>query len=329
MLNTYRSRRSGGHALLMTFLALPAAFLLLGACSIQDYAIEMVSDALTGDGSASVFLEENDPQLVGDALPFAIKLYETLLAENPGHPGLTLTTGSLYVMYANAFLQTPALYLPLERYDERIEYLERAKNLYLRGKDFMLEYLDGRYPGFAAALEGSADPAGLADGEIPELEEMLSKLDSEDVAYAYWLGAGWFGAVSIDSFDLALAFRIPSVLALLEQASQIEPEFNNGAIHELLIQVYASIPEGMGGSREKAVKSFSRAVEIQQGRSASPYVSLATSVALPAQDFDWFIELMNAALAIDPDDFPELRLMNTLSRQQARWYLDHIGDFFI
>ncbi|MCK7460864.1 MAG: TRAP transporter TatT component family protein [Sphingobacterium sp.] len=48
------------------------------ACSIEKTGPEQGRrDALAGSsGSADVFTSDNDPDLVGDALPFAIKLYE-------------------------------------------------------------------------------------------------------------------------------------------------------------------------------------------------------------------------------------------------------------
>ncbi|MDR0497273.1 MAG: TRAP transporter TatT component family protein, partial [Treponema sp.] len=98
---------------------------LLASCSINKLAINSVSNALTGSGSSDVFTRDPDPELVGAALPFAIKMYEALLSQNPNHHGLLLTTGSLFVMYANAFVQGPAEMLDsIDYYEERIEGLD-------------------------------------------------------------------------------------------------------------------------------------------------------------------------------------------------------------
>jgi hypothetical protein len=112
MKKPYKVRKAAGFpgrlALVFPLIILP----LFAACSINKLAINAVSDALTGEGSGEVFTGDSDPQLVGDAIPFAIKMYESLLAGNPNHQGLILTTGSLFVMYANAFVQGPAEHLP-------------------------------------------------------------------------------------------------------------------------------------------------------------------------------------------------------------------------
>ena len=47
---------------------------LMTSCSINKMAIKAVSNALTGAGSSDVFTGDPDPELVGDALPFAIKM---------------------------------------------------------------------------------------------------------------------------------------------------------------------------------------------------------------------------------------------------------------
>ena len=119
-------------------------FVLCGSfsCSIKKMAMKQVANALTAPGGSTVFTGDNDPEFVGDALPFAIKMYESLLASIPQHQGLQLRTGSLYVMYANAFLHTPAEMLVDEEYEKQEFLLKRAKNLYLRGRDILLEALD-------------------------------------------------------------------------------------------------------------------------------------------------------------------------------------------
>lgn len=289
---------------------------LFSACAIDQLAINAISDALGGEGSADVFTSENDPELVGDALPFALKLYDILLSQAPDNVGLTLAAGSGYVTYANAFLQSPADIMPPERYDERRRMTLRAKNLYLRGRDYVIGAIDLRHEGFAEAVENN------------NIEAHLSEMTAEDVPYLYWAAAGWMGAFSIDAFDFELGLTVAMARDMLERALELDEAFFNGGIHDVLISFYASVPEGLGGSVEKAEYHFERAVQISDGLAAGPYVSYATSVLIPQQDVDEFIRLMEAALAIDPDAVPESRLVNILAQRRARWYLDNLENFF-
>jgi predicted anti-sigma-YlaC factor YlaD len=233
----------------------------LAGCSINQLAVRVAADALATSDEPNVFLTDNDPELIADALPFALKLYETLLQQDPENDALLLTTGSGYVSYANAFLQTPAGQLPAEEYQKKERMLERAKNLYLRGRDMLLRALEIRHPGFRDNLENG------------DFEAIKAQTDGEDVPYLYWAGAAWMGAFSTDPFDLDLGLSIQTAAGLVDRAFELNPSFDNGAIHEFYISYYASLPAGLGGDREKARHHFERAVELADGRKASPYVS--------------------------------------------------------
>ena len=125
----------------------------LAACSLNTLAARAISDSLTGggDGGPNPFLSDNDPQLIAEALPFALKLFETLLQADPESAELWRVTGQNYISYANGFLQTRAQMLPPEEIALQITLLERAKNLYLRGRDQVLTGIELRHAGFRRA----------------------------------------------------------------------------------------------------------------------------------------------------------------------------------
>ncbi len=293
-----------------------SALFLSPACSLRRLALNGVANALTG-GSSTVFTGDNDPELVGDALPFAIKMYESLLAANPRHQGLRLQTGSLYIMYANAFLQTPASMLPEEEYQAQEFSYARAKNLYLRGRDILLDLLEMKYPGFRRKLDGKNYAAALAAS------------GRRDAPLLYWAGAGWLGGYAIDPFDLDLGMTMPAAAALIERAYELDPDYSAGALHEFYILYYGSLPEYMGGSLKKAREHFAKALAASGGRSATPYISLATTAAVKEQNYSEFRELLGKALAVDPEADPETRLVGVLNRRKARWLLEHADDFFV
>src|SRR5512140_1761807 len=62
--------------------------LSLAGCSVEKLALKKVAGMLTGPSGADVFSSDNDPDFVGQALPFAIKLPESLLGSLPDHPRL-------------------------------------------------------------------------------------------------------------------------------------------------------------------------------------------------------------------------------------------------
>jgi len=276
-----------------------------------------VANALTGEGSADVFTGDSDPQLVGDALPFAIKMYEALLSVNPNHIGLLNTTGSLFVMYANAFVQAPGEQLPPFMFAEREVSKERARNLYLRGLDMLYHGLELKYRGFRTAYR---------DGRLPAV---LARMRRADVPALYWSAAAGLSAYSLNPFDMDLGVRIPEFYALIERAYELDPNFNNGALDEFLLLFHASIPEGMGSDKSKIDVYFQRAVQKSRGLSAGPFVSYAQAVSIPAQDYDKFREMLEIALSIDPDKDPSNRLVNIITQQKARFLLDSAYLFFV
>jgi len=295
-------------------------FFLSVSCSINKMAINAVSDAVSGTGSGDVFTGDPDPELVGDALPFAIKMYEALLAKNPKHQGLLLTTGSLFIMYANAFIQGPAEMLdPIDSYYERLDSLDRAKKLYIRGKDILYSALEYKYLGFSAATvqEGTLAP-------------LLKKCKKDDVPLLYWTAAGGFAAYSIDVFDFGLGINIPEWGAMMARAYELDPDFSDGTIDEFYILYYASLPENMGGDKEKAEIHFKRALEKSRGLTAGPYVSYAKAICADTQNpnYDAFIENLEKALAIDPDEDKSNRLVNILAQRKAKHMLDYADDYF-
>lgn len=286
-------------------------------CSIKKMALNMVGDALTGESSSNVFLSDNDPKLVGDALPFAIKMYESLMDANPTHEGLRLQTGSLYIMYANAYIQAPADQLSDDYYEQKDASYKRARNLYLRGRDMVLNLLDNKYPGFLKNLKKKQYQTALKD------------IKKEDIEALYWAAAGWIAAFSIDPFDMKFGITLPQAEVLMKKALTLDESFKDGAIHDFFILYYGSIPDYMGGSFDKAREHFKKALKFAKGKSASPYLSLASTVSVKEQNIKEFKDLLNKTLKIDADKFPSLRLQNVIYQRQARFMLEHIEDYFV
>jgi predicted anti-sigma-YlaC factor YlaD len=288
-----------------------------GACSLNKIAMNKVAGMLSQPSGNNVFTQDNDPELVGDALPFAIKLYESLLASVPDHQGLRLRTGSLYIMYANAFLQTPADMMPKQELDQKEFMLQRAKNLYLRGRDMLFVGLEKRNPYLRQQLKDR------------RYKEALAPYTIKDVPTLYWAAAGWVGAFAIDPFDMKLGLTLPQAAAMMERVIQLDPGFSGGAVHNFYILYYGSLPDYMGGDLKKAREHFELAMAASGNRDTSPLVSLATTVSVKEQNVDEFKSLLQKVLAVDPNADLDNRLVNILNQRKARWLLNHVDDYFL
>ena len=83
------------------------------------------------------------------------------------------------------------------------------------------------------------------------------------------------------------------------------------------------------GSEKRAREHFARAIELSKGKKAGTYISLATSVCISKQNREEFINLLNQAITVDIDKYPENRLANIIMQKRAKWLLDNIDDFFL
>jgi predicted anti-sigma-YlaC factor YlaD len=299
---------------------LPAAIvclLILSGCSINQFAVRTVAGFLSGSGESTVFTGDEDPELVGDALPFALKTYEALLAADPSNAPLALATGRAFVGYAYAFVQVPADELPYGRVEEQHAMRQRAKKLFLRAREYILRGLEIRHPGFRAALEKEGPPSAL---------RLTRKVDADSL---YWAGAAWMAAFSADPFDFAQIVTLPRAIALLQQVMTWDDTYGGGAVHEIFISYFGSAPADLGGSEEKARANFTRAVELSRGQRVGPYISLASTVSVKNQNAAEFRDLLGKALAVDVNARREDRLVNIINQRKAGWMLAHIDDYFL
>ena len=311
------SPKSGARAVAAAFASLLILF-SLGACSLEKLAVKKVAGMLSGSsGSADVFTSDNDPDFVGDALPFAIKLYETLLASVPDHDGLRLRTGSLYIMYANAFVEAPAGMTPRQELATKEYLLARAKNLYLRGRDILFKSLEKRNPRIRQQLKER------------RYKEAMAPFRKEDADSLYWTALGWLAAFSVDPLDMTLGQTVPQTRAMIERVAALAPGYGQGALDGFYVGYYGSLPDYLGGDPAKARAHFAKAQALGGAKDTSSLVALATTVSVKEQNAAEFRKLLGQVLAFDVDSQPSTRLVNILNQRKARWLIDHIDDFFI
>lgn len=291
-----------------------AAILGIASCSVEHYAVNRLGDALAGEGT--VFASDDDPQLVREAVPFSLKLVESLLAESPRHEGMLLAAASGFTQYAYAFVQEDADEIEAESVARAAALRTRARKLYLRARGYGLRGLEVSHPGFEAALRADSKKAveGLAARDVPLL---------------YWTAAAWGGAINLAKDDPETVADLPLVEAMMDRGLVLDEGFGAGAIHVFLISYESSRPGGARDAEARARAHFQRAVELDGGNRASPMVALAEAVSLPRQDRKEFEGLLARALAVDENARPEWRLENLVLKRRARWLLDHVEDHFL
>jgi predicted anti-sigma-YlaC factor YlaD len=285
--------------------------LLLLACSPKRYALNQVADAISATGESSAFARDDDPELVRDAVPFALKTMESLSDRLDGHVGLRLGMARGFTQYAYAFIQQPAeLGAPAA---ELQSSMLRARRLYLRARDYGLEGLKLARGVTATDLR---TPAGV------------ERLQKEDVPLVYWTLAPWAAAIAANKRDMELIGDVPLVAALLDRVLQLDETYDQGTLHEFAITFDPARPEGT--TPEKQKQHFVRARELAEGERISPLVTYAESVSGPGQNKREYLALLREAAAFDVDQ-PKARnnrLANVLAQRRARYLLAHVDDVF-
>jgi hypothetical protein len=107
---------------------------------------------------------------------------------------------------------------------------------------------------------------------------------------------------------------------------ELDETYDLGAAHEFFISYEGSRP---GGRTEQAREHYRRALEISRGKRASVHLALAETVSVKEQNLVEFKALIAAALAVDPDEVPELRLANIIAQRRAHWLQKRIPDLFL
>lgn len=287
--------------------------LLFGSQSgcVHDLAVGAFADALSASGGT--YGSDDDPELVKEAVPFGLKTMESVLVERPEHVGLLTALAAGFTQYAYAFVQDEADALVASDVGRAELGRARARRLYLRAKAYGMRGLEVRRPGVAGRL-------------TTQREAALDKLDREDVPLLYWTAAAWGLAIGTSLSDTRLIAEYPEVEALARRALVLDEAWNRGAIHELFIALESSSPSG---DRKRAREHFARAVALSEGHRAGPFVTLAEKVSVKEQNAREFHALLDQALAIDVDRYPDDRLANVIAQRRARRLKQASGELFL
>ena len=156
-------------------LASSAVFLSSG-CLVKRMALNSVGDMVAAGNSG--YMTDDDPEFVGQAMPFGLKLMESLIAAAPNHKTLLLGAAAGFTQYAYAYVLLEADVAGVDDYRRYRELRHRARRLFLRGRDYGFQGLEARHRGFREWFE--ADP-----------DAVLAEMKEDDAPFLYWTGAAW------------------------------------------------------------------------------------------------------------------------------------------
>ncbi len=283
-------------------------------CSLRKMAVNTLADALAQ--SSSGFTADDDPELIRDALPFALKTIEMLLGEVPENTGLLISACQGFTLYGVGFVEIEAERLEATNYRQSKRQYERALKLYLRARGYCFRALDLTFPGAVEALVRGTEGA-LADAR------------PEDVRLLYWTAGSWGSTIAAGLDQPELVADLPAVRVLLERALELDPDYERGALHDAMVLLeFAELSSGVG-SLERAREHYRRALELSGGQRVATYVTWADLIAVREQNREEFVRLLEQALAVDPDQDADQRLVNLIQQERARFLLDQADELFL
>lgn len=296
------SRKSALDTRLTKFL-LPVLFLALPLCGWQCAArLKAAAAGALLDDMVAATNRQDDVDLVTQAAPTYLLLLEGLGQGDP-HNGRLLT----------ALAQAYASYATLVEIDDP----ERAGRLYHRAKTCGLQ-----------ALRQEKRLAPLLDAPYSRFTQIRALLRHRDLERVFWATLSWGAWISTHTDSMAALAELPKVILLMEWVVTQDETFLNASPHVFLGVYHAAIPAALGGSPEKALYHFDRALELTQGKALMVHVQKARYYARQTFDRQLYLELLNQALTLPVDGNPELTLQNMAARQLARKLLEETDAFF-
>jgi predicted anti-sigma-YlaC factor YlaD len=292
-----------------------ACALVLSACSPKTVVVNAVGNALAGESSS--WGRDDDPDLVKDATPFALKTIEGLIEQSPNHKGLLLAASSGFTEYAYAFVESDADYVEARDLTTATALRARARKLYRRAREYGLHGLEVDNPVFRSALR--SDPA----------KAVANVRSKADVPLLYWTAAAWALEISLAKQDAELTADLPLTAMMVHRALELDEGYGKGALYDFMIAYDGGRPASAGGSVERARADLEKALAFAGGTRATPYVTFAETVSVATQNRAEFVKLLNEALAVVPDRAPEQRLANLIAQKRARWLLGRADELFI
>ncbi len=308
------SLRSGAARAALAIVAIAAS---TPACNLNKLTANATSGMLLQ--GAIALDRESDTLLAKEAFPASLKTLETFLVSSPENEALLLLLARGYNSYAFAFLEGALDEAGIKGTDAQVDELERRSRLhYLRGSAYGFRLLD------RPALESAA-----RKGDLKALDAELADLKKDDVPGLFWATYGWASAINLAKDDAEALTGLGAIERMLKRVIDLDPDYNAGTPLAFQAVYLASRPVAFGGKPEEAKQWFERAMQRWGDRNLLVPFLYARFYCPPVQDAKLFQELLGKVLAADPTAHPDLRLINEVARERARFWQKHADELIL
>lgn len=246
-------------------------------------------------------LDNDDPQLVGDALPAYIVTVDGLLVTWPHDPDLLRASASLYGAYATLVPVGP----------------ERAGKFSAKALTAALQ----------AACEDRKDACGLRALDFAGFEAVVRDTGADDLPMLFAVGSAWASYIQTHSEDWNAVAELARVQLVFERIVAIDAGYEKGMPQLYLGVIHSLLPPALGGKPEVAKAYYEQAIERSQGKNLFAKMLYAKQYARLLYDRELHDRLLNEVLAADPKA-RGLTLANVFAQSEARRLLADADDYF-
>ncbi len=282
---------------LLIFLLAP----LLGACSMGQMVARTSVSIM--DGAIEAMNRETDLVLAEAAIPANIKLIEGLIAEDPDNPVLLANAAQGLYGYAFGFTE--------------LKDKQRAGALYQRGADYGMRALRS----FGVSID-------LRNANIDHIDESIARLGRSAVPALFWTASCWAKQIDLNRTDPARLAQLGSTERLMQRVLQLEPDYFAGSVYGYYGVYYGGRAPMFGGDFTRAEKNFSAARAVTEGKLLIFDVLQAEYLERQRLDKTQFHRLLTDVVNTPIGTFPEMALINQISRARARYLLGLEEEWF-
>jgi hypothetical protein len=289
------------HGVLLRLAGIISAAALLSACSVGQLVVRG-SQTILDSGSAAMN-RETDLQLAEAAIPANLKLIEGMLVEDPNNRALLLFAAEGFYGYSYGFVE--------------LDDTTRAAALYRRCQDYALRALalDGIHiePGTASEASLQSATAGAGKRSVPAL---------------FWAASCQAKEIDLNRDDIASVAGLSNAAVLMQRVMELDNEFYYGGAHLFFGVYYGSRAPMFGGDFSRAEQNFRRAAEINNNKLLMVDLLWAEYLHRQQLDRSAFHDRLVSILAAPDDLYPEMALVNAISRQRAAYLLTREAEWF-
>jgi hypothetical protein len=247
--------------------------------------------------------QQTDLELVCDGTPAFLLMIDSMLASDPDDESLLLTATQAFTAYTAAL--------------DACGRPERAMVISEKAKKYGLAFLS----------QTSQHPFSPTT-PLPDFQQTLAAMDTNDVPALFWAGNGWATWIRYQGGSPASMAQLVRVEQMMLRLVELDETYYQGGGHIFLGVYYGSKPPLLGGKPELSRAHFEKALAIGNREFLPTQVAYAETYAKMTYNRDLFEQLLQEVVSFSIEKRPDIALINQVAKRRAAQLLEQADQFF-